>query len=267
MKLEILSMFPDGNEKRVPLLFIHGAFHGAWCWYENFMPYFSKCGYPCYAISLRAHGNSEGVDKLDDCGISDYVEDVISVLSMLSEKPVLIGHSMGGSIIQTILQDHQDEVLGAVLISSNPHDGLSFGVSMKMLMSGIKEMKQLYMFSRGKVDPMDENSGFPFKCFFSPTLSMEKQRKYACQMQQESMKVARGLKKGVIPDTDKNKLPILVIGGANDWFLPPSEYQRLAAAYHTKEVIVPDLSHNVMLDTNWEKAAEIIRDFLIENIG
>lgn len=38
---------------RPPLVFVHGSYHGAWCWRENFMPYFSAAGYDCYAISLR----------------------------------------------------------------------------------------------------------------------------------------------------------------------------------------------------------------------
>ena len=35
------------------------SYHGAWCWRENFMPYFSAAGYDCYAVSLRGQGGSE----------------------------------------------------------------------------------------------------------------------------------------------------------------------------------------------------------------
>ena len=36
---------------RPPLIFIHGAWHGAWCW-ERFLDYFAARGYPCYAVDL-----------------------------------------------------------------------------------------------------------------------------------------------------------------------------------------------------------------------
>ena len=38
MKLEILSEKPKGTPKQTPILFVHGAWHGAWCW-EKFLPY------------------------------------------------------------------------------------------------------------------------------------------------------------------------------------------------------------------------------------
>ena len=31
-----------------PLVFIHGSFHGGWCWDEHWLPYFAARGYPSY---------------------------------------------------------------------------------------------------------------------------------------------------------------------------------------------------------------------------
>lgn len=44
----------ERKEKYVcnPLVFIHGSFHAAWCWAENWLPFFSHLGYDCYALSL-----------------------------------------------------------------------------------------------------------------------------------------------------------------------------------------------------------------------
>ena len=43
----------EDNCKRGAIVFAHGAYQGAWCWKEFFMPYFSRIGYDCYALSLR----------------------------------------------------------------------------------------------------------------------------------------------------------------------------------------------------------------------
>jgi hypothetical protein len=32
MRLEIISKYPVKDQHATPLLFIHGALHGAWCW-------------------------------------------------------------------------------------------------------------------------------------------------------------------------------------------------------------------------------------------
>jgi hypothetical protein len=43
MKLEILADVPTRNSNLPPLLFVHGACHGAWCWKEHYLPnYFPR---------------------------------------------------------------------------------------------------------------------------------------------------------------------------------------------------------------------------------
>lgn len=41
-----------GVSPHSPIVFVHGSFHAAWCWAENWLPYFSRAGYDCYAVSL-----------------------------------------------------------------------------------------------------------------------------------------------------------------------------------------------------------------------
>ena len=84
-KLEVLSSTPVGRLKPVPLLFIHGAFTGAWCLQEHFLPFFAEAGYAAYAVSLSGHGNSRGKEYLDHLSIADYVADVVEAMS--SHRP------------------------------------------------------------------------------------------------------------------------------------------------------------------------------------
>ena len=73
-------------------------------------------------MTLRGHGSSEGRNKLRWARIADYVEDVASVVRQLPSPPVLIGHSMGGFVIQKYLED--EDAGGAVLLFSPPPVGL-----------------------------------------------------------------------------------------------------------------------------------------------
>ena len=104
-QLEILSALPKvGSPKSTPLLFVHGAYSAAWCWQEHFLGFFAAAGFPSYAVSLSGHGKSRGRKILDHLSIDDYVRDVEEAASGLRGSPVLIGHSMGGFVVQKALE-------------------------------------------------------------------------------------------------------------------------------------------------------------------
>ena len=128
--LEVICRAPAGAARPTPLLFVHGAYTAAWCWDENFLPWFAEQGYAAYAVSLSGHGASRGRAYLDSFSIADYVADVAEVADKLPSPPVLIGHSMGGMVIQKYLEKFS--VPGAVLMSSVPPQGLlgsAFGLA------------------------------------------------------------------------------------------------------------------------------------------
>ena len=53
MQLEIIHRSPAEPTQKPPILCIHGAYHAAWCWEENFLPHFAALGYETAAVSLR----------------------------------------------------------------------------------------------------------------------------------------------------------------------------------------------------------------------
>src|SRR5688500_7982609 len=128
MRLEIISRHPAarrgiaGSLHPTPLLFIHGMFHGAWCWDEHFLDFFAGHGFAAYAVNLRGHGNSEGGDKLRWTRIADFVDDVDVAVRQLGRPAVVIGHSLGGFVVQKYLEDH--DAPAAVLLSSPPPTGM-----------------------------------------------------------------------------------------------------------------------------------------------
>ena len=56
-ELHVLENLSE-SKKEYKLLFVHGAWHGAWCWDEFFLPYFKSKGYSYFALDLRSHGKS-----------------------------------------------------------------------------------------------------------------------------------------------------------------------------------------------------------------
>jgi pimeloyl-ACP methyl ester carboxylesterase len=117
--LELIDRGSCSDAHPTPLLFVHGACHASWCWDAHFLDYFADRGFRALAVSLRGHGDS-GLDgkPLNACSIADYVEDVRSVVKQLPVPPVLVGHSMGGFVVQKYLESASAPA--AVLMSSAP---------------------------------------------------------------------------------------------------------------------------------------------------
>jgi pimeloyl-ACP methyl ester carboxylesterase len=65
------------------------------------MERFAAAGYDCHALALRGHPPSDPVQALGRVRLPDYVSDIHQVLERLDEA-VLIGHSMGGALVQAV---------------------------------------------------------------------------------------------------------------------------------------------------------------------
>ncbi len=121
MRLETIAKLPSGTAHPTPLLFVHGAWHGAWCWDQHFLDYFARHGFAAHALSLRGHGESEGRNRLRWTRLAEYVEDVARVARVLPRPPVVIGHSMGGAVVQKYLETRA--AAAGVLLASVPPSG------------------------------------------------------------------------------------------------------------------------------------------------
>lgn len=124
----MLEVKGTDESSRPPVLFVHGAWHGAWCW-KPLMDYLAKEGLTSYAFDLPGHGTRKSEDVVG-LGIMDYVAQVESAIVELAPvKPILIGHSMGGLIVQKFLE--KNEALASVLIAPCPAMGGSSWLPIK----------------------------------------------------------------------------------------------------------------------------------------
>jgi pimeloyl-ACP methyl ester carboxylesterase len=77
-------------------LLIHGAWHGAWCWYKVVRE-LEALGHHAVAIDLPSHGkDTTPVAKVT---LDSYGECVAAALRDIAGPVHLVGHSMGGAVI------------------------------------------------------------------------------------------------------------------------------------------------------------------------
>src|SRR5882757_10409654 len=86
LMLEVIDKGSCSESHPAPLLFVHGAWHAAWCWDEHFLDFFADKGYRALAVSLRGHGSSPTPKPLRSCSVADYVADVASVADSFAHE-------------------------------------------------------------------------------------------------------------------------------------------------------------------------------------
>ncbi len=252
--LEVLSRQPDGPAHATPLLFVHGAYAAAWCWDEHFLPYFARSGYASHAVSLSGHGRSRGRQRLDTLSIADYVSDVREAVEALSRPPVLIGHSMGGMVIQKFLEQPRCEVAAAVLMASVPPQGLwssAFGLALGK--PGL--MRDLnHLLGGGRVALESLRSAM-----FSQPIDAQRLREYYRRMQPESYRAIWDMTLFDLPrPREMHRPPMLVLGAEHDPLIPAALVKMTAATYGVEAEIFPGMGHGMMLERDWEAVARRI---------
>lgn len=256
MKLEIVSEKPHNKTHEHPLLFIHGAWHGAWCW-ENFLPHFAERGYEVYAFSFRGHGSSEGREGLRWYSTREYVADLEQVVAGMSAPPVLIAHSMGGYILQKYLEEHT--ALAGVLLASIPRSGI-FGMILRMLKRHpISTLKALFLMNPWY---FVSTPALAKDYFFSDDFPNDKFLEYYAHVQPESFRVALEATFFSLPRPAKIKAPLLVLAGETDRVFTTPEQKKTAQAYHAELILYPHMAHDMMLEAGWKSVADRILSWL-----
>jgi pimeloyl-ACP methyl ester carboxylesterase len=254
--LEVITRRPSEATSATPLLFVHGAYTAAWCWDEHFLPYFAEAGYEATALSLSGHGGSPGRAFLDLLSLDDYVRDVLEVVDGFDVPPVLIGHSMGGMVVQKCMEARQ--VSGAVLMASVPPQGLwasAVGLAMRKpdLMSELNSL-----LSGGKTSP-----DVLREALFAQPVSMERLQQMAHRVQPESVRVIWDMTLFNLPQPSRMyRAPMLVLGAECDPIIPPSLTEMTARALGVEARMFAGMGHGMMLEADWRSVAQCVRDWL-----
>lgn len=254
--LEVIDKGCTSPAHPAPLLFVHGAWHAAWCWDEHFLDFFAGKGYRALAPSLRGHGASPATKPLRALSIADYVADVAQVAASLPTPPVVIGHSMGGFVVQKFLESR--DIPAAVLMASAPPRGY-LGSGMRWLRRHPWHFVKLS--ASGRSLAYVSTPELARERFFSPHTPEDVVASCAAQLQEES---ARSGVDGLLalPRPRRVRAPLLVLGAGHDGAVTAAEVRATAKAYGTEPEFFSDLGHNMMLEPGWQPVAERIHDWL-----
>lgn len=107
------------------ILLIHGAFAGGWV-FERLVAELSAQGWRCHAPDLPFHEASFAGKpphpELRNQGLVEYRRFLAAEIAKLPQKPVLIGHSLGGLLAQQLAAEGLARA--AILLAPSPPAGI-----------------------------------------------------------------------------------------------------------------------------------------------
>jgi pimeloyl-ACP methyl ester carboxylesterase len=257
MQLEIIHTKPHSTSLGTIVL-LHGVCFGAWYWETNFQPWFTTNGYEVISISYRNHGNSEKKGSLKWRSIKEYVEDVHSIVSAIQGNIYLIGHSMGGFIVQHYLQKHPSpQIKKATLLCTVPASGIGGATFQIIKHYPVRFFMALFTLS---FLPVFNNEQRAKHLMFSKHFSDDTLHSFFPRMQDESFKAYLDMLLLHLPSINNTGVPLLMIAGADDFLISTSSVEKNAKQLGAAFEIVEG-GHNINWEAGWEDLAEKIKDF------
>lgn len=246
--LYVHEVLLDGLTARQPaILFVHGAYQGAWV-FRKWQKFFAFGGWHTFALSLRNHPGSYRLCEQDFLQTvpADYVADVLRVSAWLQEPLVLVGHSMGGMIVQKATEQAPERVAALVLAASGPPAGLGASRNNDMPSDRVSlpdyEKVRRHMF--GEMDNAE------YAAFFA-------------RLVPETPGVLNRTGRGRVDiDPSNFSMPVLAVDGEHD----RNRYgPRFGEFYGGEYICVPGASHALMMGSWSLAAADAIRQWLAAN--
>lgn len=257
MKLEINYFQAKVKKFNFPIIFVHGAWHGAWCWEKKFVECFKLNGFDSIVFSFRNHGKSDYINRTNLVSIKDYVEDLRSIIVTLKVEPVIIAHSMGGMILQKYLEQYPCKA--SVLLASVPPSGVLRTTLKFIVNKWYYSIPSLLFFNLYGLVNNEKKAKW---AFFSDNLNDNEIKEYSKLLVNESYLAFLGM---LIPNIKMNfhdKIPMLVIAAENDNIFSVKQNMQTALKYSAEFKVIKDTAHDLMLEKTFLETSDVIIKWL-----
>jgi 3-oxoadipate enol-lactonase len=111
---------PEAATQALAIVFLHGVGGAARAWAPQVQS-FVKAGFMPIALDLPGYGARPPVAEMQFEALASDVEAVIATRGL--QRPVLVGHSLGGMVAQTMLRRRPEGYAAAVLCGTSPAFG------------------------------------------------------------------------------------------------------------------------------------------------
>jgi len=248
--IERVAVVPRQPRHQTPLLLQHGMWHGAWCW-RWWQELLATWGWESHAFSLPGHGDSPAQRPIADCTLDYYLGFLAAEVARLPTTPVVIGHSMGGALLQWYLK-YVGPLPAAVLVASWLSHSVSGNSPLRILMSDPWGFIQVVR--QGTATPLVRSPQRAAKMFITEGAVLSPQELYAKIGPESRLVLLQHHAPLWHPPTDVTT-PLLWIGAEQDAVISAPGARRSAEFYHATYLPAPRAGHDVMLEQDREETA------------
>ena len=252
------------------VLFITGAFVSNTCW-DDWRVYFENRGYTTFAPPWPHKGapaeelrNRHPDSTIASNRLEELTEYFANLARQFPEKPILIGHSIGGLVVQLLLQRGLGHA--GVAIHSVPPQGV-FTFKLSFLKAG---WKALGFFTSLTQSYLISFKGWQYA--FTNDMAFEEQTQsyYRYAVPESKLMVRDTTSKAARVDFNNPRAPLLLMSGSNDHSIPASlnysnfkKYRRNKSVTDYKEF--PDRNHFVLGQPLWRENADYILSWIAKH--
>jgi pimeloyl-ACP methyl ester carboxylesterase len=234
---------PEIDRGLPAVVFIHGLGGGARSWALQIAS-FSAAGFRPVALDLPGYGERPVVDHLDFEGLAADMEAAVERLGL--PRPVLVGHSMGGMVVQTALRRRPDGYKAAVLACTSAAFGNRTGDFQKKFiaerLAPLEAGKTMGHVARTVVGAMGPHADAHGRALALEAIAATAERTYRAAVHclvgfDERANLAA------------IKIPVLCLAGEHDPLAPPSGMERMAGKIpHARYVCLSGVGHFANLE-------------------
>ncbi len=252
-------------KKSKTIVLIHGMFVNNTSWTE-WKAYFENLGYTVYTPANPGHEGDPATlrknihPELTKTGFEDVVMNIVRLIDTLPEKPIVIGHSMAGLVVQKLVE--MDKAYAGISINGAPPKNIMAPLStVKIVWPAINFFKGNSAYNGSKK--------WYKKAFFNTLNDQESDIAYNKIAVPESRKIGRDtvLKSFSKVNFKKPHQPLLFIGGEKDTIFSPVLTKKIASSYKSSNSKVDfkefkDRSHFICGEQGWEEVASYVQNWI-----
>ena len=235
-----------------PVLCLHGLFAGAWV-YDALLPLIAARGHPAHALSFRGHPPAAPDDAMGRHSIAAYAYDA-SEAARTMDRPIVIGHSLGGLVAQMLLS--RNLARAAVLVASAPPRGITV-LGAQLLLRMPRYLPALAL--NRPFRPTDAD----LDALVLNRVPLAERPAIRQRLVADSGRAARQAAIGVVAVPEESvRNPLLVMHGDADRFIGAGVGRRLANRYGAPFHLAKGHGHWLLGEPGWEAQADVLLDWI-----
>ena len=262
------------TQAATPVVFIHGLWLHADSW-GSWVDHFTEAGYapvapPWPGDSATVAETRSQPEKMADHGIGDIVDHYSSLIAAMDTKPILVGHSFGGLVVQRLLGEGKGAA--GVAIDPAPIKGILYLPPSALRVASIalrnpSNRKRPVSLSRGQFR-------YGFGNAIPESESNELYDRWAIPSPGKPLFEAATANfmpgsPAKVNTQNTTRGPLLVTAGGKDHTVPDTVSHQTVKQYAKSSAVTdlrdfPDRGHSLCLDSGWREVADTVLAWLKE---